>query len=211
MLRKRIKFESNQSDRRTNNEIQLAERRVIADISLAERKFLHEKEIAQWKRKIELAEEVLVDFYECREIIKSCRNPGGFSEEGQTRPRADWETDGDVQTLNSYYVPIERLTKGNEKFSQLLSRRYRVAALFGASSNKPYDELMHIHAKIIVAARMLIIQYRNDKKDFSDENSNRLEKVIWETADDDQVNLQLNKVIKDIESVVRPVLQQEAP
>jgi hypothetical protein len=46
----------------------------------------------RWKRKYELAEEVLSKFYESQQIIKNIRSPFGFSDEGKTRNRSENET-----------------------------------------------------------------------------------------------------------------------
>ena len=63
------------------------------------------------KRKFEIAEEVLADFYEAREIITFARFRGYSREEGASRPTEIWETESDFRALNAYFVPAERLAK----------------------------------------------------------------------------------------------------
>jgi hypothetical protein len=100
-----------------------AERRASAEIALAEKKLELDRALAAWKRRTEFAEEVLADFYKARDIINAARSPGFFSDEGETRQKALWETESDTRTLNSYFAIIERLTNNREFFVELLARR----------------------------------------------------------------------------------------
>jgi hypothetical protein len=75
------------------------------------------------KRKAELAEEVLADFYEGRDIINAARSPGGFGHEGATRPRAEWESEDDTRTLDAYFRTMERLRNKEEFFARFHARR----------------------------------------------------------------------------------------
>lgn len=101
--------------------------------------------------------------------------------------------------------------KENEKFSQLLSRRYRAVALFGPSSSEPYDELIRIRASVIVAARMLNMTFRRRNNLSLREKEEKWEDILWDRCDDDQINQRLNRVIESIESIVHPVLRENAP
>src|SRR5262249_32311273 len=89
------------------------------------------------KRKAELAEEVLGDFYEARDIITAARSPGGFGHEGVARPKAEWETEDDRRTLNAYFRTMERLRNKEEFFARFHARRYRFMAHFGTESGQP--------------------------------------------------------------------------
>ncbi len=55
------------------------------------------------KRKAELAQEVLADFYQARDIIDVARSPGGFGHEGDTRQKDDWESADDTRILKCPY------------------------------------------------------------------------------------------------------------
>jgi hypothetical protein len=71
------------------------------------------------KRKAELAEEVLADIYQARDIIQAARSPANFNNEGSTRHKEEWETKDDTGTLNAYFAAIERLNNQGEFFAEL--------------------------------------------------------------------------------------------
>src|ERR1700704_2881126 len=68
------------------------------------------------KRKAELAEDVLADFYQARDIINAARSPGGYVNEGRTREREDWESEDDTRILNAYYRTSARLASKADFF-----------------------------------------------------------------------------------------------
>ncbi len=90
------------------------------------------------KRRIELAEEVLVGFYEARDVIRIIRNPFGHVGEGSTRQAADGEPSEMKQILDNAYVVFERYEKHKEVFNRLQSLRYRFMAQFGADAARPF-------------------------------------------------------------------------
>jgi hypothetical protein len=163
------------------------------------------------KRKAELAEEVLADFYQARDIIVASRSPGSFGHEGNTRVRAAWETDDDARALNSYFAINERLSSKQDFFAQLHARRYRFIAHFGLAAAKPYDDLFHIRSEIISAVQMLIMTHRqreqgslpNDRRDWQD--------IIWaRRGATDPIPSRLDEIVKEMESTCRPAIQEIA-
>ena len=93
------------------------------------------------KRRIELAEEVLVLFYQARDAIASMRNPMGYIGEGETRKPGPNETSEQKDDLNQAFVLIERYNKHIDAFSRLHALRYRFILQFGADASKPFDDL----------------------------------------------------------------------
>jgi len=174
------------------------------------------KGLERWKRetvgrrRIELAEEVLADFYQARDIVQGARFPHQFSsDEGKTRQQASWEAEDDARTLNSYFRPIERLHKKIEFFSQLHARKYRVLALFGQEAVKPYDELFRIREEIVLAVEMLITTHG-----FPQLGSHLEDRKSWETTigrrqpgTPDPIDPKLTSVIEAIERVCQPIIQ----
>src|SRR5215211_1028107 len=79
----------------------LAERKIEADIALADRKFTFDVEFAARKRKVELVEPILSDFYRARDVLGWVCFPGSFGIEGTTRIRGENETEAQAQYLNS--------------------------------------------------------------------------------------------------------------
>jgi hypothetical protein len=163
------------------------------------------------KRKAELTEEVLADFYQARDIINAARSPGSFGYEGATRQKADWESEDDTRTLNSYFVTIERLNKKHEFFAQLHARRYRFIAHFGLEAAKPYDDLFDIRAEVISAVQMLIMTYRDRDQGSPPSDRAKLQDVIWDRHNKaDPIPGKLDRIVEAIENISRPAIQEAA-
>jgi hypothetical protein len=71
------------------------------------------------KRRIELAEAVLADFYQACDIIKAARSRFGYSHEGLSRQKGETETEADTQLLNSYFAATERLMSKADFFAEM--------------------------------------------------------------------------------------------
>jgi hypothetical protein len=163
------------------------------------------------KRKAELAEEVVADFYEARDILNAARSPGSLGHEGTTREKAAWETEQDTRILNAYFTTAERLFNKEEFFAQFYARRYRFAAHFGVEAAKPYDDLHKIYAHVVVAVRMLIGTYRQRSEGSLPENRRRWEESIgWAVTEDDKIPSRLDAIVEDIEKICRPAIQEAA-
>jgi hypothetical protein len=115
---------------------QLAERKIAADIALAEKKLALDQALVIWRRRYELAEQILTTAYEARDILVWVRAPVQLAGEGETRKAADGENDKLRERRNSYFVPIERLARETKTFSTLQTLRYAAAAHFGQDSAK---------------------------------------------------------------------------
>jgi hypothetical protein len=172
------------------------------------------------KRKVELAEEVLADIYQARDIIQAARSFANFNNEGSTRHKEEWETEDDTGTLNAYFAAIERLNNQSEFFAELYARRYRFIALFGRDAAKPYDDLFQIRNDIIIAARMLLRTHQRFKvqrpRRPRDEESllksrEKWEKTIWwGLPEEDPIPSRLDCIVEAIEKTCRPAIQESA-
>ena len=111
------------------------------------------------KRKIELAEDTLMLFYQARDAIREIRNPFGRVGEGSSRQKADNETASETELLNRAYVVYERYQKQQDIFNKLQSTRYRFMARFGSDSEGPFIELNKILNDIFISAHMLGTYY----------------------------------------------------
>ena len=102
------------------------------------------------KRKIELAEDTLMLFYQARDAIRDIRNPFGRVGEGNSRQKADNETDSETKLLDRAYVIFERYQKHEDIFNNLQSTRYRFMARFGRENEAPFIELNKILNEISI-------------------------------------------------------------
>jgi hypothetical protein len=157
------------------------------------------------KRKMELAEDVLVDFYEARDIVNAARSPGGFANEGATRTRSEDESDDDRRMLDAYYAVAERLFNRADFFARLEGRRYRFIAHFGPASAEPFEKLRRIHLQILAAVNHLSLRYRASRnKEYQGQFAD-LENVIWDTlGKDDHIRRKLDAMVEDIEKSLSP-------
>jgi hypothetical protein len=163
------------------------------------------------KRKVELAEEVLADFYQARDIINAARSPLVFEGEGASRAKMPTETDQETRVRNAHYVAAERLLKDAAFFAQLQARRYRFIAYFGEAASKPYDSLRAIHRKIFVAVHMLLTTYEDRNEATLPRQREQWRKESEWYGPDDQISLDLDKVVNAMESTCRPVIQVGGP
>ena len=157
------------------------------------------------KRRIELAEEVLADFYQARDIIKAARSPFSYSHEGQSRHRGENETEEDTRLLNSYFAPTERLVSKADFFAEAWARRYSFTAVFGSEAAGAYDDLFEVRNEIIVSVRSLISAHGHP---VSPTDRTRWENTIWAGAADDPIPTRIDRVIDAIEAICRPAIQK---
>ena len=164
------------------------------------------------RRKIELAEETLANFYEARRIMRSVRSTAGFGGEGQSRPREDDEDPDDARYFDGVYVPIERLQKHSEFFARIAASKYRFMALFGPTTATPFDELEAITNEIVGAADSLFrrrksFQRRQNIQKQDHDRMRELESIIWWAGtDNDPLNDRLEGAITSVEQTCQPIL-----
>lgn len=170
-----------------------------------------------WKRKYELAEEVLSLFYECKEKFQIIRNPGSHSLEGKTRKRAENETESETERLDHSYIFIERYEREKEPFTKLWALKFRFMTIFGKESGQPFDEIRKILNSIFFAASKLGQRHWKDQghRDFTEEEfkvhlseMHKNEEIIWATFDDkdiisNQIDICIAKVEKYCENIMK--------
>jgi hypothetical protein len=160
------------------------------------------------KRRLEIAEQTLADFYEARDIINGARFPMTFAGEGSTRPAKDNEPDGRKVRLDGYYVVYERLKRHEEFFAGLLARRYRFIALFGADAGKSFNDLLVARNDILVTVNRLVGEYADQ---WTAVDRRRMEeKIGWGDSDADPVRKDLDRIVQTVEGICRPVIQASA-
>ena len=131
------------------------------------------------KRRAELAEAVLADFYEAHDIIAVARSPGGFEGEGKTRQREIRETEDVSRSLDSYF-------------------RTEAAA--------PFEDLFRIRGEIIIDARMLIMNHTaGDIGTLPQIRPAWLATIGWDPTND-QITPRLDQLVQAMETVCRPAI-----
>ncbi|MGF0540737.1 hypothetical protein ACQQ2Q_22325 [Agrobacterium sp. ES01] len=157
------------------------------------------------RRRMELAEEVLADFYEARDVLRWVRSPMAYSHESETRPGRDVDPEDLRGHRDTFYVPLKRLSDNAEFFSRIRARRYRVIAAFGVEAAKPYDVIHEINNRIAVSARMLMQLDPRNTNDRNVSRQERLEADVWEGLEEnDQIGNRINETLKTVEDRFRP-------
>ena len=152
------------------------------------------------RRKAELAEEVLSQFYRARDVLIWARLPDRPLE---LEPQAD---DRD-RRHQSHASPIERLTQESALFSELQASRYRFMAYFGEDSVHPFEEMRAIHGEVMSSAESLI---RDPNELASATERDRWEDAIgWVDDGDDALARRLADTIAAVEQVCRPLIAEQ--
>ncbi|HXT40143.1 MAG TPA: hypothetical protein VN887_08975 [Candidatus Angelobacter sp.] len=165
------------------------------------------------KRKTELAEDVLSGFYQIRDIVRAIRSPMSFSGESKDRPKEEHESEVESRLKDSYYVTIARYDEHGKAIADLMTKQYRMKAMFGAEAVEPFIQLHRILSEIIVAARMLITTDDRERSGNSPtvvDQCRKWEAVIWWGAEEkDALEKKLDSAILEMERVCRPILETQ--
>ena len=166
------------------------------------------------KRKIELAEEILVLFYEAADVIRFMRNPLSSTEEMKGIAQDDNESQEQYQARKDASVVFYRYNQNQELFNKIHASRYRFMAQIGKDEAVPFDELRKIVNDIMFSARMLARlwprkHFRDDKqKEKHWAQINKYEAIFWGgIEEEDPINPRIDKVIEDIEKVCQPIIE----
>lgn len=131
------------------------------------------------RRRIELAEDVIADFYEAVDVFRWVRSPMAYAYETEARPGREQDAGAVQHHRDTFYVPLKRLSDHAEFFAKVRARRYRVMATFGPDAGRFYDEIHRIHSRIAISAQALMRLDPNDQTDRAFARQERLEQDVW--------------------------------
>jgi hypothetical protein len=200
------------SRERFDFEKMLAEEKQSADQELAERKFQYDRDLHDHKRRVELAEEVLADFYRFADIIRAVRSPGGFKDESASRLRTENETQADASKLDAYFVPIARVAQQSDFFSDVRSKRYRSRALLGPPIDEAFKALDDAVWEVQRKAMMLSDMVKRGGAAFELHSDvvQQYESIIWQhVPGDDPIEPIVKRAIEVAEATCRPILERK--
>ncbi len=165
---------------------------------------------AKWKRKYELAEEVLANFYEAYQAIQIIRSPFGYGHEGSSRPRQDNETKEVSQIYDQAYVTIERFQRNKASFEKLQSLKFRFITIYGKEYEQHFDKFNQTVNKIFFASHqiaMVRLGECGDDKEFTREIMKESREVLYlMTNKNDIIESELQEAIKAIEAKCRKII-----
>lgn len=189
---------------------ELAESKARAELALAERKAALDKGVTLAKRRAEVAEKVLADFYEIRRAFDVIRSPMIWAEEMQSE-------DGVAEDIisNDGFNVRRRMRQYSDLFSRLDATRFAFGALFGHTATDAYMKLVRVHNRVFEAAGDLL-RYRGQEEDGNlREHLRKMRRVAFSMThyDDegqevaDTIKSELDEIIAEIEALCRPALE----
>ena len=165
------------------------------------------------KRRLELAEDALVLFYEARDAVRHVRSPFSWSSETEDIQRLENETDKCWQARKKASVVFKRYNDHQELFSKLHAMRYRFMARFGKKEAEPFEEIRKITNEVIVSARMLATLWSEDffldnqQRERHFKTVQKHQAVFWEGSQkDDPINPRLDALIDKMEKTCNAII-----
>jgi len=152
------------------------------------------------KRKLELAEELIVAFFEIGDMLAGVRFPGSFANEGQTLLRKEGETDDDYRARSVYYVAAERILSNANRFAELHAKKHLAIAYFGKSAAAPFDTILMAKNKILLASRNLSQTPEHLQEPASFWEKQR-EIIGWGMADNDVLGKDIEAAVEQAEQI----------
>lgn len=162
------------------------------------------------KRRIELAEEVLVHLYKAQDALERIRQPYFQPGEGSTRKGRSDETERERALYNTAFIIMERYNKNIETFKPIYALRYKFKAVFGPEDYKVFEQFESVFWTIrdawIQRARLLKErdEFSEGSQDLSDwEVRWKANARIYEASggDDDPIARQIVSVISKVEKI----------
>lgn len=148
----------------------------------------------RWKRKYELAEEVLANIYEAQRDIREIRMPVRLVWFDESELKADNETK--IRTEAHNYN--ERIAQNRAAYDRLESLKFRFMIAFGKEYEKHIIELRKIYNRLYwtnnEVARIKLSSYV-DKDELKRKND------ILFSIENDPIENKINEMVKDIENV----------
>lgn len=187
----------------------LARQKIQADIDLARAKFDYDRQQAVFRRRFELAEQLLADAYRFRDMMKYVRSGVSFGTEGSTRPAPNHESDSTKRTRDNYFVPRERLHSENECLAVMFARQTTCHAHFGLDADKAF-KLLHEAVHLVRVASSLLVEWSGDTDRADRDTMEKLRRNIWQPmavqAGKDEIGDKVEEGVRIIEALCRPVL-----
>ena len=162
------------------------------------------------RRKTELAEEVLAQFYRARDVLTWARFPTSDDDDDRTDDvRVRSGPNDDELERREIFTPVDRLTRESQVFSELQASRYRFMAYFGEEATRPFEEIRAIHSEIIASAHNLIRTYGQDPTGPEEAERDQWEAAIgWGEGEGDPLKSRLDLAVKAIEQTCRPLIEE---
>lgn len=184
--------------------------KIAADVDLARQKFEFDKTMVQWRRRFDIAEQVLAAAYEARDALNWARGRGIRQGEGKSRIAIEQESQDVKKARDLAFVPMERLAAHSKAFAALQTLSDAVFAHFGREAAKPISEIFEVHHGIAVTASILV---ENAPWDEDRQARASLQPLRDELYGDKAraANAKVNAAVEQLEALLKPILSAQVP
>ncbi len=155
------------------------------------------------KRRTELAEMVLADFYRFEDVMRTVRSPLPLGDYGTPEMQVELQK-----------IPGQRLSENSEFLSQMRVRKHAFAALFGKQAAFPFDEA-HKLVELIDATHVTMSTFLEMRS--NEDPSKRAQFQAWEDViffrpdvTTDAVAQRIRRAVDEIEQTCRPEIEARA-
>lgn len=188
----------------------LAIKKVDADIALAKQKFEYDRGQAVFRRRFELAEQLLADSYHFRSLMAFVRNGFAWGSEGEGRKGSENETEKIKRLRNTYFVPQERLRREEPFLAAMFARRTTCEAHFGPIADHAFTLFLESLNRVRTSSSLLIEwaqEYEQVDKAVTKELLHDLWQPMARHAEKDEIGNKIDDAVAAIEGLCRPVLE----
>jgi len=155
----------------------------------------------RWKRKYELAEEALANFYEAQRDIQEIRMPVRLAWFKESELKAD----NDTKVRNEAHNYHERIAKNRAAYDRLETLKFRFMILFGKKHEGYFSELGKIYGKLYFANNEVVRIKLSPDPD--NEKLKRQNKILFSSLKkDDSIDSKLQEIISGVETVCDDII-----
>jgi hypothetical protein len=197
---KRSELELDILNRKHNIDMDLLKKKADTEIEIAEKKIHFEKNMLSWKRKFEISERIISEFYFIRDQIKIIRRPLAITNPNGEEKRFD----ADIELIEHCKRIIKRLGDTSEKFALIMASKNIAVAVFGQEIERFYKEISLIRGDIFISAQSLLSIYQSDDNipEIYKKDSIHLRVAIGlRYLKDDPIEDRLNRIIEGVELI----------
>lgn len=163
------------------------------------------------KRDIELCQTVIEKFYEAEHKISLLRSPMSYDYEGEARKTDEAESEDEKRRRNLLFVPLARFNSQWDFWSEFLSYKFRMRALFGEDAASSFEEIEQVLRSFRASAQTRYQALYSNPDGLSLTSRNRFEEAIWEgLAEDDRLKTSVKTAIVKMENICIPIVRTNA-
>lgn len=159
--------------------------------------------LTTWKKQLrgtseyELAKKLMLQVYQLRNALQSTRHPFLSASEGN---KDDTEETWEITAYSKRWESVQKVISDFDVTS------LEAEVVWDDKTKQTKKDLLKLTHDLNFAIYMFVRQKRD--KSFADDFHRTYEDTIYWTSDDDQYSKDLNKVVKEYETILKPFLKR---